>query len=347
MKIPQVKQLPSGAWHCQVRLKGEDGKLQSISITHEDKKVVEAQAMAYKSGLATVKKAPAALTLRKLIDDHIAAKSNVLSPSTIRGYRIIQRNRFQDVMDKPLTSIKNWNKVVNAEAALCAPKTLKNAWGLVSPLLRKRGVDVAGVSLPAVPPSRIAYLTFEQIGTFIDAVYPTQFAVPALLALMSMRLSEITALRWEDIPPNPQFIRTSGAVVPDADNKMVHKKSGKTQASSRNIPILIPELAQAIERDRQPNGSVMPYNHQTLRRGIDRICEDNDLPQVHIHGLRHSFASLAHHLNMPEKIAMEIGGWSDLGTMRKIYQHIAQDDITRYQTEMAQFYANRKSNTES
>lgn len=44
---------------------------------------------------------------------------------------------------------------------------------------------------------------------------------------------------------------------------------------------------------------------------------------------------------------MEIGGWSDLGTMRKIYQHIAQDDITRYQTEMAQFYANRKPNTES
>ena len=162
-----------------------------------------------------------------------------------------------------------------------------------------------------------------------------------------MRLSEITALRWEDIPPHPQFVRTNGAVVPNAENKMIHKKSGKTWASSRNVPILIPELAQAIERDRQPSGPVMPYNHQTLRRAIDNICEENNLPLVHIHGLRHSFASLAHHLNMPEKIAMEIGGWSDLGTMRKIYQHIAQDDITRYQTEMAQFYANRKPNTQS
>lgn len=348
MKLPQIRQLPSGAWFCQLRLKDADGNTQSISITHEDRKIVEAQAMAYKSGLITAKKnAPKVITLRKLIDEHITSKSNVLSPSTIRGYRIIQNNRFQSVMDKPLSSVRSWRKVVNDEATLCAPKTLKNAWGLVSPLLRKSGVDVSSVDLPAVPPSRISYLTFDQIGTFIDAVYPTPFAVPAMLALMSMRLSEITALNWEDIPPNPQFIRTNGAVVPDEDNKMVHKKSGKTQASSRNIPILIPELAQAIERDRQPSGPIMPYNHQTLRRAIDRICQENDLPQVHIHGLRHSFASLAHHLNMPEKIAMEIGGWSDLGTMRKIYQHIAQDDITRYQTEMAQFYAQRKSSCES
>lgn len=60
-----------------------------------------------------------------------------------------------------------------------------------------------------------------------------------------------------------------------------------------------------------------------------------------MHGLRHSFASLAYHLHMPERIAMEIGGWSDSGTMHKIYTHIAQSDIKRYQAAMGNFYGKK------
>jgi len=62
-----------------------------------------------------------------------------------------------------------------------------------------------------------------------------------------------------------------------------------------------------------------------------------------VHGLRHSFASLAYHLNIPEKITMEMGGWSDPGTMHKKYTHIAKSDISRYQTAMADFYAKKGS----
>ncbi len=64
-----------------------------------------------------------------------------------------------------------------------------------------------------------------------------------------------------------------------------------------------------------------------------------------VHGLRHSFASLAYHLNMPEKVAMQIGGWSDRETMSKIYTHLAQMDISKYETQMTDFYkkANKKA----
>ena len=41
---------------------------------------------------------------------------------------------------------------------------------------------------------------------------------------------------------------------------------------------------------------------------------------------------------MPERIAMEIGGWSNPATMHEIYTHIAQSDIQRYKTAMAEFY---------
>ena len=57
-----------------------------------------------------------------------------------------------------------------------------------------------------------------------------------------------------------------------------------------------------------------------------------------VHGLRHSFASLAYHLQIPEKIAMEIGGWSDDGTMRKIYTHLAQKDIADRAKDFSNFF---------
>lgn len=38
---------------------------------------------------------------------------------------------------------------------------------------------------------------------------------------------------------------------------------------------------------------------------------------------------------------MEIGGWSDSGTMHKIYTHIAQSDIKRYQAAMGNFYGKK------
>lgn len=35
---------------------------------------------------------------------------------------------------------------------------------------------------------------------------------------------------------------------------------------------------------------------------------------------------------------MEIGGWSDDKIMRKIYTHIAQSDVERYEKEFAGFF---------
>ncbi|MGM9550390.1 MAG: tyrosine-type recombinase/integrase [Faecousia sp.] len=56
------------------------------------------------------------------------------------------------------------------------------------------------------------------------------------------------------------------------------------------------------------------------------------------HGLRHSFASLAYHLGIPEKIAMEIGGWEDSKVMHDIYTHLAKKDIAKRSQEFSDFF---------
>ena len=104
------------------------------------------------------------------------------------------------------------------------------------------------------------------------------------------------------------------------------------------VPVLIPELAAALDRDRQPSGPVLRFSQATLRRTADRICKNAGLPSVGLHGLRHSFASLAYHLRIPEQITMQIGGWSDYGTMRKIYTHVAARDMDTYQGALRDFF---------
>lgn len=339
MKVPEPRRLPSGRWFIQLRLGGE-----SIPITAATEKECRQQAQLIKAEhLAGKRKAPKRdKTLREEIDAYISARSNTLSPLTIRGYRIIQKNRFQAIMDRVPAKIKppEYQGIVNDEAALCAPKTLKNAWGFIRTIIHEvTGEYPPDVKLPAQTPNDHGFLTPDQIRTFVRAVAPTKYCIPALLALSSLRISEIEALRWENIK-DLKLIRVSGAVVLDENNNKVKKAANKTASSTRSVPVMIPELAKALKRERQKQGPVMVISQNSLRCGIKKICEANGLPNVGIHGLRHSFASLAYHLQIPEMIAAEIGGWSDLATMHRIYTHIAQGDVEHYHTAMETWFKN-------
>ena len=342
MKVPTPRKLPSGNWFVRLRLGGED-----IGITASTAKECTRQAIAKKAEyLTSNKKSPKCqMTLRAAIDRYIQIRDKTISPSTLRAYRIIQKNRFQSVMDTRLGDIEpdEWQGIVNDEAALCAPKTLRNAWGLVRSVVEyATGSPPSKVTLPAAAPNQRPFLTPDEIRIFIPAVAKTQYAVPALLALSSLRLSEICALRWEDIPKGAKLIRVSGAVVPDENNNLVFKAANKTASSSRTIPVMIPELAEALERDRKPEGPILEMRQNSLRDGIARVCKRNGLPYLGMHGLRHSFASLAYHLQIPERIAAEIGGWSDPGTMHRIYTHIAQSDVKHYQTALQEWFEKRQ-----
>ena len=107
---------------------------------------------------------------------------------------------------------------------------------------------------------------------------------------------------------------------------------------------MIPELSAALERDRKPEGPVLNVSPNWLRLQIHKACKEAGITDVGVHQLRHSWASLAYHLQVPSKIAMEIGGWSDEKTMQKIYTHIAQSDLSRYETALTDFFKNANKN---
>jgi integrase len=337
IKVPTPRKLPSGNWFIQLSVNG-----QRISVTEPTEKACIARAMAIKQDLLEPVDRSKKPSLSVAIDRYIEARQNVLSPATIRGYRTIQRNRFKAAINRPVNAYdeKGWQRLVNQEAKIVSAKTLENAWGFVSSVIREETGNRYSVSLPQVISEPREYLEPEQIQEFISAVEGTKYQIPALLALCSLRRSEIMALTWKDIDLGKGLLHLRGAVVPDENNKMVKKEENKNTTSRRTVPIMIPQLDEALKAVEYKEDAVVRMHPSSAARGINAICQKAGLPLVGMHGLRHSFASLAYHLKMPEKVAMEIGGWADDATMRRIYTHVAKSDISKYQNAMADFYKN-------
>ena len=249
-------------------------------------------------------------------------------------------------MDKKVGEVRDWQKVINQEAGKCAAKTLRNSWLFLASVLKFAGVEIPNVQLPQVIRNERPWLTPDQIRVFVKAVSETKYAIPALLALHSLRRSEILAITWEKVDLEASSITVRGAIVQGEDQKFVEKTTNKNASSTREVPIMIPELRDALVKGKESGEPVITCTGGTLGRAINRICVEHNLPEVGVHGLRHSFASLAHHIGMPEEECMRIGGWSDWHTMHKIYTHLDEKDLRRHKNKMANFYksANKNAN---
>ncbi len=341
MKIPKATRLKSGEWVVRLRLDG-----QHIHVKNYIKAKAEKEAQLIKAEYEKTKHLAARLikqpTLRVAIDLYIDARKNIVSPATIRTYRTIQKNRFQSVMDRHLETIQpnEWQGIIDEEHSRLAAKTVKTSWGLIKSVLDANKIPYPEkITMPREASKKsAAWLTPDEIKKFVKAAKGDPFCIPMLLALMSMRIAEIDALQWEDIDPDADFIQTNGTRLMDENHKWVTRDLEKTKESSRSVPLLIPELREAIKSQHKGEGKLLDAHQMTLRRAVERTCQKAGVPVVTVHQLRHSFASLSAHLRIPKEISMEIGGWSNDKTMEQIYTHIARSDIERYKNEMWDFY---------
>ena len=331
VKVPKPRQLADGRWFAQVMIDGERHNAYGNTIAE-----YETNARALKQGLIKAKKSPKPKTLTSAIDDYINGKKGVISPETVRGYRVVQRNRFPELMKMDIHKISSEDvqKAINEASKTLAPKTVKNAWGLLHPILKDSGIDVR---LPQMVQKERPFLEPEQIKTFCAAIEGTDIEIPALMALLSLRRSEIFGLDWSDIDLEKDVIHVRQTMVYDENGKKVIKQTTKNVTSRRDVPILIDQLRAALEKSRS-DGRIMTMAPNTLYRKINKVCEEYGLPLVGIHGLRHSYASLSAHLAIPMNVSMRIGGWANDATMKRIYIHVFERDRERYGGEMAAFY---------
>ena len=338
--VPTPKQLPSGNWRVYLEREQQ-------SVTAETPEACKAKAIEFRKQWEIDEAAglhippPQVITLHSVLNDYITSREPVRSPSTIDGYNNILRNRFKSYMDLDVHAI-DFQKMINDEVLKgVSAKTVRNAWGLVRAALFQFKFVFDTPSLPRSVKSDRCWLDFEQINKFLVAIRESPYELPALLALHSLRKSELLGLRLCDCELANKCIHVRGALVRTA-NGYVYSSLNKTDSSSRDIPIIIPRLTELlnniinnninnnsfISQSSSPNCDkfIVEVPRDGIYKAINQACLKAGLPPVGIHGLRHSFASLAYHLGWKKMTTMQVGGWHNSKVLDAIYTHNADFD---------------------
>lgn len=330
-KLPKAQKLPSGTWRCQVMVGGK-----RVSVVAKTPGEAQAKAVALKNGLieenATLKAArKGELTLAAAIDRYIEIRKNVLSPSTISGYREIQRNRFRGLMREKVLNIEpaDLQSAVNTEAATVSAKTIKNALGLMVAVISEyKDISIKRVRLPQRKRVEHAFLDEQGMMDLFEAIQGSPVEIPILLAVwLGMRRSEIMGLCWDSIDFERSKILVRRTYVRGADGKYILRDEMKTEASRRTLdcPGYILQKLEAYAPEHR-EGRVFLMHPNTIYDTMRDICRRKNIPFVGVHGLRHTNASVMLSLGIVDKVAMARGGWSTDVTMKQVYQHVFQND---------------------
>lgn len=293
------------------------------------------KAKAIRAGIIENKKTAPRMTVQSVIDRFLNDNSNILSPSTMRSYKSYYKTHLSDISNTDISSV-NWQKRVNEMTLKMSQKTVLNVWRLVTAAMKYSKVEVPDIKMPKVVRADEPFLDFEQIKIFLKAVEGKEVELAALLALHSLRRSELMNLTAESIDRKKEIIHVRGARVQGEDNKLISKDSNKTATSARDVPIVIPRLLEILPTG--SDGFIINCHPNRIAEKINTVCRHAGLPEVGVHGLRRSFASLAYHLNWNERTVMAVGGWSDIGTVHKFYIKLAKADISEQTESMREFF---------
>lgn len=344
-KLPTPQRLPSGAWRVQVMV---DGK--RVSVVDENPSVAQAKAVALKTGIIEEKEKrdqekSGAISLSRAIDLYIEGRGNVLSPSTINGYKEIQRNRFHDLMKTKVFDIdeSDVQRAVNQEAKSVSTKTIKNALGLVVSVISEyKSINVKRIRLPQRKRIEHTYLDESGMIELFEAIQGSSVEIPILLAVwLGMRRSEILGLCWDSIDFESAKISVRRTYVKNKENGYVLRDEMKTEASRRvlDCPGYILQKLKAYTPNHR-EGRVFTMHPNTIYKTMKRVCDENGIDFVGVHGLRHTNASVMLSLGIVDKVAMARGGWSTDVTMKQIYQHVFQSDKKTAGSAVDNFFQN-------
>jgi integrase len=330
--MAKAKKLPSGSWRVRVYDgKGADGKDRYKSFTAQTKKQAEYFAAEYLAGKRSPT-SPDERTLAEAYARYIEIKRNTLSPSTVREYTRAAKHDFPELMPLRLSDLTQEavQSSVNVMAATHSPKSVRNAHGLLSAVLRMFAPEIRlNTRLPQAKRPDIYVPTEAEIEMLIADIKNENLRKAVLLAAFgSLRRSECCALTIDDI--NGNIISVNKALVRDVHKQWVLKPP-KSKAGYRDIkmPQFVIEMLTPAE-----NGRIVNIAPVTLTDYFMALRNKHGLPNLRFHDLRHYQASILHAMGVPDKYIMERGGWSTDSTLKNIYQHTMSDKRKQVEDEI-------------
>lgn len=317
-----AKRTASGSWTIRVYVGRENGKDIFKRFTGSSKREVERMASTY---LAVNDRDD--LTFGEAAEQYIQDREAVLSPNTIRTYRICN-NRLGLLHPVRISKIDSQRvqRVVSRISQDLAPKTVRSTYGFITAVMKLYSpATVLRVTLPEPEHKSVLIPTEEEVNAMINsAKHPDLALAIQLAAFGSLRSGECCALSEDMVFPNR--IRIARTFVLDDSQTWVVKNSPKTQAGYRDVPLPRPLMA-SIRSSIKEDGRIIHYTPASLHDAFRRLTRSLGFPPYKFHSLRHYFATSMHAQGIPDKVIAKIGGWEDVGTLQRIYQHATAGGI--------------------
>lgn len=341
--MARAKKLPSGSWRVRV-YDGKDGTGKAIykSFTADDKKTAEFMAAEYK--IKHKKEKKSGLTFDKAVGEYIEAKRNLLSPSTIRSYEVMQRTSYTLLKDKKIDDLVESNLIqqqINENAKKYSAKSLRNQLGLISAVMKYNHYYIGNITLKPKEHTALPMPTEKDSKKIMQLLKTApDIECQALLALTcSLRQSEIAGIHVEDVNKGKIFIH--GARVYNDKKEFVYKPTNKSSAGTRVIdmpPYLTKQIAKRCKDVK--SGFLFDIKPGIVLKRFQRLLIDNNIPPYTMHSLRHCFAATLHAQNVPDKYIMEMGGWSSNHVLQDIYQYTFKEETSKIKKKSNNYFEN-------
>lgn len=291
-------------------------------------------------------------------------KSTSLKPKTVRDYRLLIRKHVNPILgdheieDIDLPIIDQYfytlfDQGVGIRTIHYVRSILRVAFNYAKSLELITANKFKQATLPKEPYKEMKILNREQIRAFLKLAKSTRYYVLFFTAISTgMRISELMALTWGDVDFGQKIMHVHRQV-----KNLFHKdgqfSSPKTKYGIRNIPLsdrltkylqVHHEKQSDIERISgwqdndliftSSNGTIITYSH--LRKTFKGILEEGQLPDIRLHDLRHTCATLLIEQGVNITAVSRILGHSRPSVTLDFYGHLTSQSFAEIKQIMGE-----------
>ncbi|MCA9879549.1 MAG: site-specific integrase [Thermomicrobiales bacterium] len=296
---------------------------------------------------------PSKETVAAYLDRWVAASAPGWAEATLGQYRSIIRARIApEIGEIPLAQLGaiTVQTYYAALTARYAPATVRGTHAVLDAalaravtwrLIARNPADDA--TLPAIPRPAPTVWTSDESADFLTATKDHRFGPLWRLALDSgMRIGELLALTWRDVDLTTATVTVRRTLTRDANARLKLGEIPKTRASRRSI-IIGPASVAALRSYRAKQaqrrlllgqawpthnlvfdrGDGLPMDPNVVRSSFRRaLARNSTLPEITLHGLRHTMATLMMAAGVNPKIVQERLGHASIQMTLDRYSHV-------------------------
>lgn len=175
------------------------------------------------------------------------------------------------------------------------------------------------------------------------------YTIVILGMIYGLRRSEMCGLRWKDIDFDKGYMHICNTVV-KGESGYIEEEATKTEKSDRYLPLVnltVPHFQDLLQKQlssgsrcdkvcQLPDGS--PALPDYITHNWKKFLQANGLPEIRVHDMRHTAASLlAAHSATPQQ-AQEFLGHENISTTLDIYTHCLDESKRKTADIMNEIY---------